>query len=158
MRKFLFVFLCLFFTTTSSQAHSGRIDGSGGHRVNKEFVYEGRFIVINDGNKYYEFGKVVFGEGDYHFHVKPLKNGYLDGIYIPAKDKEVKKMRTDIIVRSPENVIGSKGSNLYHNPDSHHVSRMKLENIIIFEDKEDAETNGYSPSKNFKQHFPGIAE
>lgn len=90
--KKLFTVLCLIFMVTPCYAHSGKLDNTGGHKVNKEWIYEGKYIEIVDNYPIMWDGGKVFKEGDYHFHCKPSANRidfstYRDGIYIPVKDK-----------------------------------------------------------------------
>lgn len=132
-------------------AHSGRIDGNGGHRVNKPYSYDGRYIEIIDGRTHYKDDTVKFRKGDYHFHVHPEKNGRKDGIYIPAKDNEVENYRTDDVVISDCSVVASKESDIYHNPDSGYIRNIKEENVVIFNNAKEAEKEGYQPSKFYKK-------
>ena len=88
--KKLFIVLCLIFITSPLYAHSGRLDWKGGHKVNKEWVYEGKYIEIKD-NKPEIKENMTFKKGDYHFHCKPSLNKinldtFRDGIYLPVKD------------------------------------------------------------------------
>jgi len=146
--KIIIIFSILILWSYPSFAHSGRIDSNGGHRVNKEWKYkQGKFLVMNKGNKYYEYAELLFSSGDYHFHVHPRANGYLDGIYLPSDN--VHETRTDITILSDKNVVASKNSDIYHKHTSGYVNRMKLENIVIFADCFEAEENGYKPSKRF---------
>lgn len=93
--KKLFIALCLVFIVSPLYAHSGRLDNKGGHKVNKEWIYEGRYIEIKNNQAELKDGKIVFKKGDYHFHSKPSLNKikydvYRDGIYLPVKEpKEV---------------------------------------------------------------------
>ena len=139
--------------TISAFAHSGRLDGSGGHRVNKKWIYEGKYIEIKDNQAELKEGKIIFSKGNYHYHCKPSTNKinldtYRDGVYIPAESKSIKNITTNNIKISNENVVASKNSKLYHNPECKYVKNIKEENIVIFEDKEDAEKSGYLPDKN----------
>lgn len=145
--KKLILCFAMLLITLPAFAHSGRLDGSGGHRVNKEWTYEGRYVVVKESKKHYEVGKVIFEEGNYHFHIQPKFNGYKDGIYIPVEDKEIKNTQTSNIVKSEENRVASKLSNIYHKPTCRIIRKIKEENIVLFEDKEDSEKNGYIPCK-----------
>ncbi len=152
MNKILFFLVGFLFLTTSVFAHSGRLDGQGGHRVNKEWTYEGQYIEIKNNQPELKEGKITFNSGDYHFHCKPSENKinvitYRDGIYLPMQIKDIKNTTTTNIKISDENVVASKNSNLYHKPDCSVVKNIKEENIVIFEDKEDAEKSGYKPHK-----------
>lgn len=80
------IFILTLFTTFSF-AHSGRLDRHGGHKVDKSYVYKGRYIYVQDGIKHYEDGIIEFKKGDYHYHIQPRANGYRDGIYIPVGEK-----------------------------------------------------------------------
>lgn len=138
----------LFFYGVNAFAHSGRLDGSGGHRVNEEGAYTGRFIVLENGRKHYENGTVTFKKGSYHFHVKPFTNGYKDGIYLPVEDKNIKDTETSGLKLSDSNVVGSKEGDVYYPPSCSSAKKLKEENVIIFNDKKEAEMNGYTPSKS----------
>ena len=85
-KKILFSIFVSLFLVSNVFAHSGKLDKYGGHKVTKQYTYEGRYIVIKKGIKHYESGKIVFKAGGYHYHVHPRANGYRDGIYIPVKD------------------------------------------------------------------------
>ena len=149
--RFLIVGLILFFPSLCF-AHPGRIDGNGGHRVNKPYSYDARYIEIIDGKTHYKDGIVKFKKGDYHFHVHPGKNGRQDGIYVPAKDRhESEKYKTDDVVISACTVVASKDSNVYHNPDSGYVRNIKEENVVIFNNADEAKKEGYQPSEFYKK-------
>lgn len=94
MIKILFLIIGLLALSIPAQAHSGRLDSQGGHRVNKEWTYEGQYIEIENNQPHLEKGKITFKPGDYHYHCRPSANKidlttYRDGIYIPAELKEV---------------------------------------------------------------------
>ena len=143
-RKILSLIILLLFPSLVF-AHSGRLDGSGGHRVNKPYEYDGRYIVVKDGIKYYQVGKILFKEGDYHFHCRPDLNGFKDGIYIPTADNLVNTMTTAELNMTEDSLIASKNSNLYHAQNCKYIKNIKEENTIIFTDIEDAENSGYLP-------------
>jgi hypothetical protein len=152
MSKKLFLLFCFISLTTLSFAHSGRLDGQGGHRVNKEWFYDGQYIEIENNIPHLEKGSLLFKQGDYHYHCKPSANKidlntYRDGIYLPMPVKEIKNTITSNIKISEENRVASKESNIYHKPDCQYIENIKKENIIIFEDKEDAEKNDYISCK-----------
>lgn len=152
MNRKLFFLIGFLFLTTSLFAHSGRLDGTGGHRVNKEWIYDGQYIEIENNIPHLKKGLLIFEEGSYHFHCKPSGNKinlntYRDGIYLPVPEKEIKNSITSNIKISEENRVASKESNIYHKPDCQYIKNIKEENIIIFEDKEDAERNDYIPCK-----------
>lgn len=152
MKKYLLAVICFLFLSSPCLAHSGRIDGKGGHRVNKPYSYDGRYIEIIDGKTYYKDGVVKFRKGDYHFHVHPEKNGRQDGIYVPAKDKDdAENFRTDDVVISDCTVVASKESDVYHNPDSGYAKKIKEENAVIFNNAKEAEKEGYHPSEFYKK-------
>ena len=146
--KLLILFL---FFPSICFAHQGRLDGSGGHRVNKPFTYDGRYIEIIDGKTFYKDGKERFKDGSYHFHVHPNKNGRKDGIYLPVKDLETSEYSTADTIISDCSVVASKESDVYHNPDSAYVKKIKEDNAVIFNNFKDAEKEGYKPSKFFKE-------
>lgn len=148
MKSKIISVLFIFCLSIPCYAHSGRLDGSGGHRVNKEYVYEGRYIEIKDKQMEYKVGKIIFEKGDYHYHVKPSANGFKNGIYIPVQD--VNKTITSNIYHSEENRVASKKSDKYHLPSCPYIRHIKEENIVIFEDPEDAVSNGYKPCKRCK--------
>ncbi len=148
--RLLITVLFLSFSSLSF-AHSGRIDGNGGHRVNKPHVYDGRYIEIINGKTFYKDKVIKLRKDDYHFHVHPDKNGRKDGIYIPVNDDKVKEVTTDDIVITGCLVIASKESDVYHNPDSGYGKKMKEENVIIFANAEEAEKEGYQPSEFYKK-------
>ena len=150
--KKLFLIIALLFSTTPSFAHSGRLDGSGGHRVNKEWIYKGQYLEIKDNTPEIKEGKIIFNLGDYHFHCKPANNKidlttYRNGIYIPVLYNETKEVITSNIEISQENRVASKESNIYHKSNCQYIKNIKEQNIIIFEDKEDAEENDYISCK-----------
>lgn len=131
-------------------AHSGKLDGSGGHRINKEWVYDGEYIEIENNLPHLEKGSLVFKTGDYHYHIKPSANKidlttYRDGIYLPVRTEEIKEVSTANIKISDNTVIASRNSELYHKPDCKYIKNIKEENAVIFEDKEEAERMGYIP-------------
>jgi hypothetical protein len=93
MKNKLFFLVGFLLFTISAYAHSGRLDGYGGHKVNKEWVYDGQYIEIEKNIPYLERGTIIFKAGDYHFHCKPSLNKidlttYRDGIYLPVSDRE----------------------------------------------------------------------
>ena len=145
MKRFI-VLVLMMLLVTPCYAHSGRLDGNGGHRVNKPYEYTGVYYVIKDGEKQVKKGTLYFKEGEYHYHVQPTLNGYKDGIYIPVQ--QMNKTITNTIYKSEENRVSSKESNIYHKSDCRYIKRIKEENIVIFEDPEDAESNGYIPCKH----------
>lgn len=152
MFKKIFIVITSFLISQSVLAHQGRLDGSGGHRVNKEWVYEGQYILIKDNQAELKEGKIIFKAGDYHYHCKPSANKidittYREGIYIPAIEKEVKNYLSGNINISEENRVASKESNLYHKSNCKYIKNIKEENIVIFEDKEDARNNNYTPCR-----------
>ena len=79
------IVLLLSFSVTAF-AHQGRLDNKGGHKVNKPYVYAGKYIYVKKGIKNLEEGTIEFTKGDFHFHVNPRANGYRDGIYLPVRD------------------------------------------------------------------------
>lgn len=145
--KFFLIILILFLVIPC-YAHPGRLDGSGGHRVNKPYEYKGVYFIIKNKEKTLKTGGIYFEEGDYHYHVHPMNNGYKDGVYLPVEN--MNETVTDKIYISDENRVASRYSNRYHTPDCRYIRRIKEENIIIFEDPEDAERNGYIPCKKCK--------
>ena len=151
MKILKILFLMLFFVSPCF-AHPGRLDGSGGHRVNKPYKFDSRYIEIINGKTFYKDGIIKFKKGDYHFHVHPGKNGRKDGVYIPAKDdKEAVSMGTDDVVISDCSVVVSKESDVYHNSDSGYVKNIKEENVVIFNNAGEAEKEGYHPSEFYKK-------
>ncbi len=144
------LFLTLFFVSPCF-AHSGRLDGSGGHRVNKPHVYDGRYIEIISGKTFYKDGIIKFKKDGYHFHVHPNNNGRKEGAYLPIDDDKVKEVITDDIVITECSVIASKESDVYHNIDSGYAKKMKEENVVIFTDANEAEKEGYHPSEFYKE-------
>lgn len=147
VKKIFLVGLFILFTM-NVYAHSGRLDGTGGHRVNKEWLYQGKYIVAKDGIKHIQSGELIFNNGDYHFHCKPNRNGFINGFYIPIDDKDIKNATTINVSIQKENVLASRNSNLYHKTDCQYIKNIREENLVIFEDIEDAKKNGYIPDKN----------
>ena len=144
------IIVWLFVLVLSAFAHPGRLDGQGGHRTNNQWLYDGEYIEIENNIPYLEKGTLIFEPGGYHFHCKPSTNKidlftYRDGIYLISP--QVKANITSNIKVSNENVVASKNSELYHNPDCKYVKNIKEENIVIFEDKEDAEKSDYKAHK-----------
>lgn len=152
-KKLLAIFIIVPFLIIypwSAKAHSGRLDGSGGHKVNKKYVYDGRFMEVRNGKTILLEGKIVFDKGDYHYHIHPRYTEYKDGIYLPVKEKDVGKTITENLHISDENRVASNKSNIYHRPTCIYVKGIDEKNAIIFEDFEDAENSLYKPCKRCK--------
>jgi hypothetical protein len=155
MYKKFILFIGFMLLTTHLYAHSGRLDSVGGHRVNTEWVYEGQYIEIKNNIPELKKEKILFKQGDYHFHCRPSANKidlthYRDGVYLPIPEKEVKNTATSNIHLSEENVVASKTSRFYHTPKCRYIKNIKEENIVIFTDKEEAVKAGYMPHKKCK--------
>lgn len=146
--KIIVIGLCFVLMASPAFAHSGRLDGKGGHRVNIYWDYEGRYIEVKEnGRSYAMTGKIKFEPGNYHYHVHPKFNGFKVGVYLPVKEKDLKKTRTFDVPITENTRVGSFKSDKYHKPNCRHVQRIKEENIIIFKNYTDAESNSYSPGK-----------
>lgn len=155
-KKFLITILCLFGIQSAAYCHSGRIDSNGGHRVNKEKSYAGVYIIVTNGSPMVREGRVDFNPGDYHYHVHPRTNGFLEGTYIASGAKN--SVATENTFVSLESVLSSKESDVYHNIWSGYAKRMKDENVIIFESHEDAKESGYRASRYFKPYQEGVTK
>lgn len=147
MKRNIIILLGLIFCLSVS-AHSGRLDGQGGHRVNKKWEYEGKYIILNDGVRLPRKGIIKFFPGDYHYHIHPnyipnIKNG----VFLPIGSQDIKSTITENIYISAENRVSSKNSDKYHEPDCFYINNIKETNIVIFEDFEEAENNDYIPCK-----------
>ncbi|HDN59677.1 MAG TPA: hypothetical protein ENF20_06945 [Candidatus Marinimicrobia bacterium] len=159
MRRRIILILLFLSITSISFAHSGRLDSNGGHRVNKKWVYEGKYLAIVNGVRTAREGKVAFFPGGYHHHVHPNYVPHVkNGIFLPVDNDGINATRTDNVHHSLENVIVSKESDIYHNPWSGYVRNMRDENVIIFTDYKEAEENGYKASSYFRKYDPGITK
>src|SRR3990167_1088195 len=146
MYKKIISFLIIMFIAMPCFAHSGRLDGNGGHKVNKKWEYNGRYIVVKNNLKYYQTGKIFFDKGNYHYHCQPSVNGFKDGIYLPSANKDLSKVISPANI-SENNFVSSRKSNKYHKQNCKYIKNIKEENIIVFENKKDAEDNDYAPCK-----------
>lgn len=151
MNKKLFLTLSFLILPYLAFSHSGRLDGKGGHKVNKEWSYDGEYLEIENNIPHLEKGMITFKDGDYHYHCKPSVNKidfntYRDGIYLPVRQDSKDSFITSVTI-TENSIVGSINSNLYHRVDCKYIQKIKEENIIVFESIEDAENNNYKSHK-----------
>jgi hypothetical protein len=155
--KRLFLLMSFLLIPILSFAHSGRLDGNGGHRVNKDWIYDGRWLEIKNNYPELKDGVIKFKKGDYHYHCKPSLNKlnsslHRDGIYIPSNKKEIGNYLTKT---TEESVIAKDDTLIYHKLNCNDIKNVDEKNLTIFEDKEDAERNGYKPHKDCEADIVG---